>query len=88
DFDAAAAEYIRVRKVHASQKLQGLPGGGVRLTLTIGNLLQITSWVLEWGKRARVVEPPELVEAVRAELEGALERYQGPTPTKARKVKS
>jgi len=88
DFDASGAEYIRMRKVHASQKLQSLPGGGVRLTLTIGNLLQMTSWVLEWGKRARVIEPPELVDAVRAELEGALERYQSPAPAKARRAKS
>ncbi len=40
------------------------------------------------GASARVIEPPELVEAVRAELEGALERYQSPTPAKARKAKS
>jgi predicted DNA-binding transcriptional regulator YafY len=33
------------------------------------------SWVLEWGKRARVVEPPELAERVREELEGALAQY-------------
>jgi predicted DNA-binding transcriptional regulator YafY len=43
--------------------------------MTVGNLTQLTSWVLEWGQRARVVEPPELVERVRAELEGALRGY-------------
>ena len=39
------------------------------------DIAQLTSWVLEWGQRARVVEPPELVERVRAELEGALKGY-------------
>ena len=75
DFDAKGAEYVRMRKVHDSQKLSSLPGGGVRLTMTVGNLTQLTSWVLEWGARARVVEPQELAERVKAELEGALARY-------------
>ena len=76
DFDAKAADYIRMRKVHGTQKLMAIGGGGVRLTMTVGNLTQLVSWVLEWGQRARVVEPPELVEAVKAELEGALKLYK------------
>ena len=74
DFDAQGAEYIRMRRVHASQKLAAT-ATGVRLTMTVGNLTQLTSWVLEWGQRARVVEPPELVDRVKAELEGALKGY-------------
>jgi predicted DNA-binding transcriptional regulator YafY len=44
--------------------------------MTVGNLTPVVSWVLEWGKRARVIEPPELAERVREELEGALELYE------------
>jgi predicted DNA-binding transcriptional regulator YafY len=75
DFDAQAVEYIRMRRVHPTQKLAAT-GNGVRLTMTVGNLTQLTSWVLEWGQRARVVEPPELVERVRTELENALKGYK------------
>lgn len=75
DFDEHAAEYVRTRRVHPSQKLTALPGGRLRLTMQVGNLNQLTSWVLEWGHRARVVEPPELVERVREELRAALESY-------------
>lgn len=75
DFDAQGAEYLRTRKVHASQKLQGIASGGVRLSMTVGNLNPVVSWVLEWGPRAKVLEPPELVERVRAELEQALAQY-------------
>lgn len=71
DFDAQAAEYIRMRRVHASQKLQGLANGAVRLSMTVGNLNPVVSWVLEWGSRARVVSPPELLDRVRDELEQA-----------------
>lgn len=77
EFDAQAADYVRMRTVHASQKLQGIAGGGLRLTMTVGNLTPVVSWVLEWGGRVRVVEPPELLERVRAELEAALSLYRG-----------
>jgi predicted DNA-binding transcriptional regulator YafY len=77
DFDAQGAEYIRTRKVHASQKLASIAGGGVRLTMSVGNLNPVVSWVLEWGPRARVVDPPDLAERVRVELEQALAGYGG-----------
>jgi predicted DNA-binding transcriptional regulator YafY len=76
DFDAAAVEYIRGRRVHPSQKLSLLPGGGVRVTLTVGNLNPVVSWVLEWGQRAKVIEPPELLERVQSELVAALAKYE------------
>ncbi len=43
--------------------------------MTVGDLTQLTSWILEWGPRARVLEPPELVDRVKAELESALKGY-------------
>ena len=76
EFDAHAADYVRMRTVHASQKLQSIAGGGLRLTMTVGNLLPVVSWVLEWGGRARVIEPPELIERVKGELESALGQYR------------
>jgi predicted DNA-binding transcriptional regulator YafY len=79
DFDERAAEYIRMRRVHPTQKLAAT-ANGIRLTMTVGNLTQLTSWVLEWGARARVVEPAELVERVRAELEGAIKGYKKTKP--------
>ena len=76
DFDERGAEYVRMRRVHDSQKLTPLPDGGVRLSMTVGNLNQLTSWVLEWGARAQVVAPAELVERVKKELQGALDHYK------------
>jgi predicted DNA-binding transcriptional regulator YafY len=84
EFDADAAEYVRGRRVHPSQRLALMPGGGIRLTMTVGNLNPVVSWVLEWGPRARVVEPVELVERVKLELSEALARYK--TPSAAEKV--
>jgi predicted DNA-binding transcriptional regulator YafY len=90
EFDAQAAEYIRMRRVHPTQKLVPASGGGIRLSMTVGNLNQLTSWILEWGPRARVLEPPELVERVTEELQSALANYSAAsrkrTATSKRKV--
>src|SRR5690606_41834183 len=76
DFDERGAEYVLMRNVHETQQLTPLPGGGVRLSMTVGNLNQLTSWVLEWGARAKVLQPKELVDRVTSELMGALYGYK------------
>jgi predicted DNA-binding transcriptional regulator YafY len=75
DFDAKVAEFVRTRKVHPSQDLKPLPKGGVRMTMMIGDLTELATWILGFGETAKVVEPPDLVERVRKELEGALAQY-------------
>jgi predicted DNA-binding transcriptional regulator YafY len=75
EFDARVAEYVRSRKVHASQKLTALADGGVRLTVTIADLTEVASWVLGFGDTAKVIQPEELKERVMTELRGALARY-------------
>ena len=75
EFDKHAAEYVRMRTVHPSQRLVLMASGKMRLSLQVGNLKQLTSWILEWGKCAKVLEPPELVEQVTEELTQALENY-------------
>lgn len=86
DFDARVVEYVETRRIHPSQTLSPLPDDGVRLEMTIGDLTEVTTWVLGFGETARVRAPPELVERVRRELEGALARYEdaaaSPKPSK------
>ncbi|HZF47846.1 MAG TPA: WYL domain-containing protein [Polyangiaceae bacterium] len=77
DFDARVAEFIRSRKVHPSQELTVLPGGGVRLTMAIGDLTEVATWILGFGETAQVIEPADLVERIKNELKGALARYRG-----------
>lgn len=76
DFDARVTEFIRTRRVHPSQELTPLPGGGVRLTMSIGDLTEVATWILGFGETAQVIEPPDLVERVKNELKGALARYK------------
>ena len=75
EFDAAATEFVKTRKVHPSQRLAAIAGGGVRLTMTVGDLTPVVSWILEWGSRVRVIEPQELIRRVAGELREALHLY-------------
>ncbi len=64
-FNARAADYIREKKWHESQRLQELKNGGVELHLKLSGLVEIERWVLSWGGDAKVIKPRELAEAVR-----------------------
>jgi predicted DNA-binding transcriptional regulator YafY len=75
DFDAKVAEFVTTRRVHPSQELTPLPKGGVRMTMMIGDLTELATWILGFGETAKVVEPKDLVDRVTRELEGALALY-------------
>lgn len=79
DFEPAVAEYVRSRLVHPSQKLSALRGGGLRLNMVVGDLTEVTNWVLSFGSTARVIEPDELRSRVIEELKGALGLYRDRT---------
>ena len=68
DFSAAVAARIRESYWHPSQRLEDLPGGGVRMDVSLPSLLEITPWIRGWGPEAVVISPPEL----RAELAQSL----------------
>ena len=67
-FDALAGQLVSERQWHGSQKIKHLPAGGVEMRLQLGSLEEVDRWILSWGKRAHVLEPPELIERIRATL--------------------
>jgi predicted DNA-binding transcriptional regulator YafY len=75
DFDPRVAEFVRTRNVHPSQEIVALPSGGVRLAITIGDLTEVATWILGFGETATVIEPTDLADRVKKELQGALARY-------------
>jgi predicted DNA-binding transcriptional regulator YafY len=74
-FEPRFALYVEERQWHPSQKVERLADGALELTLEVGGLEELRSWVLSFGSGARVLEPPALRAAVEAELARALERY-------------
>ena len=59
----------------AEQQLVREPDGSVIVEATVAGLVEVTRWVLSWGRHAEALEPAALRAAVRVEVEGALDRY-------------
>jgi predicted DNA-binding transcriptional regulator YafY len=76
EFEAGAAEEVRSRRVHPSQRIATSADGRIRLSMSLGDLEPVASWVLGFGGQARVIEPPELRAAVVKELKRATLRYE------------
>lgn len=74
-FDARTAPYIRERRWHPTQQIEENPDGSLILRLVVRGLNEVKRWVLFYGKGARVLEPPELVEMMRIEIIGMNEQY-------------
>jgi len=85
EFDAEAAPQLRNRRVHPTQKLGSLPSGGLRLTMSVGDLEPLVRWVLQWGRHARVIEPAELAQRIFDELRGTLANYRSPVTKGSRR---
>jgi predicted DNA-binding transcriptional regulator YafY len=72
-FSEFAADYIREKKWHPSQTLTERKQGGVELRMTLSSLIEVQRWILGWGGHAAPIQPPELVESVRAAARKILE---------------
>ena len=59
-FQPFAAQLVRERMWHHSQKIKELRDGGLELQLQLGSLEEIERWILSWGDQAEVLEPPKL----------------------------
>lgn len=87
----AWARYIAERTWHVSQAVQQQFDNGIEITFRVAGLDEIRQWVLALGPEARVMEPAELREQVRADLAAALAQYpdtpeQTDTPYGAEKM--
>jgi predicted DNA-binding transcriptional regulator YafY len=81
--DAAAAPRVREHHGHWIEFADGADGS-LMVRFTVATLDWAAGWALSLGPAARVLEPPELAERVRAAAEGILRRYENayraPTP--------
>lgn len=77
-FTGAAADRVRERDWHESEKQRELPDRGLELTLKLGALEEIERWVLSWGAAVRVVEPPELRARMAATVAALAREYGTP----------
>lgn len=76
-FSEEAAEFIREKEWHASQKLEPEPGGGLLFTAEVAVTEEIKRWILGWGSKAEVLEPARLRTDIRRECRAMARRYHG-----------
>ena len=76
-FNQRAADFIREKKWHGSQRLRDLKDGGVELSMSLSSLREVERWVLSWGGDAVVRRPAELAESVRQAARRILQTSPG-----------
>lgn len=75
DFQPSAAEYVRARQWHPSQRVSELAGGGVRVALDVCIDRALHGWILSFGPFARVVSPESLARDIAKQIEEARAQY-------------
>lgn len=78
-FEAALRPYVRERPWHSSQILIDRADGRVEMTLRLNNLIDVRRRILACGAQVKVLAPPELSDAIRAEAGALVRRYSGKT---------
>jgi proteasome accessory factor B len=59
-FTGRAAQLVRERNWHSSQRLQELADGHLEVALTLNSLEEIVPWILSWGRECEVIRPARL----------------------------
>ncbi len=72
-FQPEVAQLVRERE--SAEQIQTLPGGWVQVRKTVRNLNGVFYDVLRYGRQAEVLEPPELRERLKLELEAWVKNY-------------
>jgi predicted DNA-binding transcriptional regulator YafY len=75
EFSAAEAPYVREREWHASQVIEDLPGGRIRLTLKVVIDWELQAWVMGFGPAAKVITPKAFAQRIVESLEEARATY-------------
>jgi predicted DNA-binding transcriptional regulator YafY len=78
EFEARLATYVRGRVWHASQTVEELPHGRLRMRLEVSNDWALRSWILGFGGGVRVAHPTALARAIAEEARATSGRYETP----------
>jgi predicted DNA-binding transcriptional regulator YafY len=75
-FSPDVAARVAETSWHPTQETEPGRDGSLRWNAHVSGVREIRSWILGWGADAQVLEPPELRDQIRGELERAAERYR------------
>jgi len=74
-FAPKVVRILQEKKFHSSQRLIQKKDGSVIAEYQLTGFEEIRSWILSFGRHARVLEPAELVETIRDELDLMINVY-------------
>jgi predicted DNA-binding transcriptional regulator YafY len=74
-FDPSLERFLKENIWHPSQEFSWDNDGRVLLTMEVGGLTEVMSWVLGFGRQAEVLEPAHLRKAVAEEARAVVGRY-------------
>lgn len=66
-FEKGTAAWVKDRMWHPSQALKRLPGGKMRMSLTVADSRELVGWILSFGSGVTVMRPESLRTAVKQE---------------------
>jgi predicted DNA-binding transcriptional regulator YafY len=75
EFSAAEAPYVRERQWHASQRIDELGDGRIRLTLNVAIDWELQAWVMGFGPAAKVITPQAFARRIVESFEEARATY-------------
>ena len=73
-FDPKVARYVQRRMWHPTQRFRRVDDG-IEMTMDVGGTTELVSWVLGYGDKAAVLEPPSLLTAVSTEVARSHRHY-------------
>ncbi|MCX8513400.1 MAG: WYL domain-containing protein [Chthoniobacteraceae bacterium] len=74
-FSGWAAQFVRERKWHSSQRLYELEAGALEWEASLSSMIELERWVMGFGAHARVLAPADLVDRIRAALQATVAGY-------------
>jgi predicted DNA-binding transcriptional regulator YafY len=74
-FDSSLKGFLQENIWHPSQEFSSDKDGRILLTMEVGGLSEVMSWVLGFGRQAEVLEPDHLRKAVSDEITAVARRY-------------
>ncbi len=74
-FSADQARYIQERRWAKEQKIKKLKDGSIILEMTTSGWWDVKRWVMTFGSEAEVIEPVEMRDDIKADLEATLGLY-------------
>lgn len=74
-FNPFRAGWIREQVWHPKQRINELEEGGLDLTFPVADFREVKMKILQFGADVKVIEPPELIEEIKLEIEKMTKIY-------------